>query len=182
MEAQDGNRILGAVLAGGLSSRFGSDKAQALLDGRRLIDHAIDILQGQCDAVIVIGRDEQDRPSCPDWPRPHMGPLGGIAGALSYAADAGYDAVLTCGVDSPSLPVDLAALLSPAPACLAAQPIIGLWPIASLPVLQTILLESQNHSVRHFAEHIGARSVGLAINPANVNTQADLAQLESGRL
>src|SRR3546814_3555756 len=33
-------KTLGAVLAGGRSSRFGSDKALAMLGGRTLLDHA----------------------------------------------------------------------------------------------------------------------------------------------
>jgi molybdopterin-guanine dinucleotide biosynthesis protein A len=37
-------KILGVVLAGGLSTRFGSDKAQALWRGRSLLDHALDAL------------------------------------------------------------------------------------------------------------------------------------------
>ncbi|HEX7822865.1 MAG TPA: molybdenum cofactor guanylyltransferase [Sphingobium sp.] len=181
MDGPATGRILGAVLAGGLSTRFGSDKAQALLDGRRLIDHAVDALSAQCDAVIVVGREEGGLACVPDWPRSHMGPLGGLAGALAHAARGSYDAVLTCGVDSPSLPADLLMLLAPAPACLHAQPVIGLWPVSAAAVLEAILTGSQNHSVRHFAERIGARRVELAIDPVNVNTQADLHQIGQRR-
>ena len=104
-------RTLGAVLAGGRSSRFGSDKALAMLDGRSLLDHAVAALRPHCDAVIVVGRGE-----IADWPRADMGPLGGIAGALIHAADQGFDQVLTASVDCVRLPADLRALLEPAPA------------------------------------------------------------------
>ncbi|MFM9978832.1 MAG: NTP transferase domain-containing protein, partial [Sphingomonadaceae bacterium] len=43
---------LGAIIAGGQSSRFGADKAQAMLDGRALLEHVADRLDAQCDAVI----------------------------------------------------------------------------------------------------------------------------------
>ena len=49
--------ILGAVLAGGLSTRFGSDKALAELDGHTLIARAVDALSGWCEYVVVVGRD-----------------------------------------------------------------------------------------------------------------------------
>ena len=38
----DHNNILGAVLAGGKSQRFGEDKSQVKLDGKLLIDHILD--------------------------------------------------------------------------------------------------------------------------------------------
>ena len=44
-------KLLGAILAGGRSSRFGSDKAFALLNGKPLIDHVIAALAAQTDAV-----------------------------------------------------------------------------------------------------------------------------------
>ena len=37
-------RVLGAILAGGQSRRFGSDKASASLDGKSLLDHVADAL------------------------------------------------------------------------------------------------------------------------------------------
>lgn len=173
-------RILGAVLAGGLSTRFGSDKAVAMLDGERLIDHAVTALARQCDAVIVVGREYGDHGTAPDWPRPHMGPLGGIAGALAHAREQGFATVLTCGVDSINLPADLARRLSPAPACLEAQPVIGHWPVHALDTLKEILLADGKHSVRRFAEAVGARTVAIDHPPANINFPDDLTRATKG--
>ena len=107
-----------------------------------------------------------------------MGPLGGIAAALHLAADQGYDAVLSIGVDAPDLPDDLPALLAPAPAYLAAQPVIGLWPVSAIAAIEAILEGTGKHSMRAFAEAIGARAVLLAADPANINTPTDLAAAE----
>ena len=170
--------ILGCVLAGGQSTRFGSDKALAELAGRTLLTHAVDALSGWCDHVIVAGRAEAPAPTLPDWPHPGMGPLGGIAAALRLARDAGYDAVLTCGVDSAALPDDLPGLLAPAPAFIADQPVIGLWPASAAEAVEAILAGNGRHSMRALAERLGARAVRLPSNCANINTPADLAALE----
>ena len=173
-------KLLGAVLAGGRSSRFGSDKAAALLHGRPLLDHAVSALGGQCDTVVVVGRDHAGMASVPDHPGPGLGPLGGLAGAFRYALAHGFDHVLTSGVDSIGLPADLAAGLAPAPAYLAAQPVVGLWPAAaSAAAIAEIMASDGRHSMRAFAERIGARAVTLSAEPANVNTRADLARLEN---
>ncbi|MFT3965651.1 MAG: molybdenum cofactor guanylyltransferase [Sphingobium sp.] len=164
---------MGAVLAGGLSTRFGSDKALALLDGQSLIERALETLSRHCRTVAVIGRID----GIPDWPAPHMGPLGGLAGALRHAGDSGHEAVLSCGVDSVGLPGDLPERLVPAPACLAAQPVVGLWPVSALPVLESILTGPGRHSVMRFAGAIGARLVNLPVPPANVNRPEDLERL-----
>lgn len=166
--------VLGAILAGGQSSRFGSDKAMATLHGERLIDIARAALSSQCYEVTVIGRDG----GVPDWPAPSLGPLGGIAGALRHARANGHHLVLTCGVDSVGLPDDLVARLSLAPAYVIGQPVIGLWPVEALSALEARLAGPGSHSMRAFADEIGARGIDLHRPLANVNTRADLAALE----
>jgi len=175
-----GVTLLGAVLAGGKSRRFGSDKALALLDGRTLLDHAVQWLRVRCDSVVVVGR-ETDAPQgvgfVSDWPRQGMGPLGGIAGALRRARDLGHGGVLTCGVDSPGLPAALPALLDPGPSFVEDQPVIGLWPIDVLPSLEAILAGSGKHSLRALAEATGARPVRPDGPTLNINHPEDLAGL-----
>ena len=165
-------RTLGAVLAGGRSSRFGSDKALAMLHGQTLLDHARAALRPHCDAAIVVGRDE-----IADWPRADMGPLGGIAGALIHAADQGFDRVLTAPVDCVRLPDDLRALLEPAPAFLETQPVIGLWPVTTLNDLRAMLEDGGDLAVKAFARRIGARAVQSDVVPPNINSTADLDRL-----
>lgn len=171
-------KTLGAVLAGGRSSRFGSDKALALYRGRPLIDHAIEALARQCDAVVVIGRDHQGTACAPDWPMADAGPLGGLGGALRHAGRNGFACALTCGVDSIGLPRDLRARLEPGPAYVASQPVLGLWPAAAIHALETVMRGGGRRSMIGFAEHIGARAVKLPHEPANVNTPDDLARWE----
>jgi len=165
-------RVLGAVLAGGRSSRFGSDKALAMLDGRTLLDHALEALRPHCEKVIVVGRGD-----AADWPRADMGPLGGIAGALIHAANNGFDQVVTAPVDCVRLPPDLRALLEPAPAFLETQPVIGLWPVAALHELRALLEDEGDLAVRAYARRIGARAVQSDFVPPNINSIADLERL-----
>ena len=172
--SQPGLGRLGAILAGGESSRFGSDKALAQIDGTTMLERAVALLTACCDAVIVVGRDTASVRTIADWPRGGMGPLGGIAAALRFAEDEGFAEVLTIGVDCPDLPENLPALLSPAPAVLASQPVIGLWPVSARTAVETILTGTGRHSLRSLAEATGARMVRTAEAPANINTPADL--------
>ena len=173
-------RLLGAVLAGGRSSRFGSDKAEALFEGRRLLDHAVAALAAQCDAVVVIGREDAAHDCAPDHPSPGLGPLGGLAGALTEARRRGFDAVLSCPVDAIALPPDLCSLLSPSPALIAEQPTIGLWPTSLLPALLGFIDSDPKRSLRGFAAHVGVRRIASPVNIPNINRPADLEQLKTG--
>ncbi len=170
--------ILGVVLAGGQSTRFGSDKALAELGGRTLLARAVDALGGFCEYVVVAGRELAPAPCIPDWPGPRMGPLAGIAAGLHLAQDEDYEAVLTCGVDSVHLPENLLQILSPAPAYLADQPVVGLWPVGATATLERILEGAGRHSMLAFAEALGARAVKTQSQSANINTPADLAAME----
>jgi molybdopterin-guanine dinucleotide biosynthesis protein A len=170
--------ILGIVLAGGQSTRFGSDKALAELGGHTLLSRAFDALTGHCELVVIAGRERGPGRCIPDWPHAGMGPLAGIAAGLHLAQDEGYETVLTCGVDSVNLPENLLGLLSPAPAYLADQPVVGHWPVGATGTIERILEGNGRHSMLAFAEALGARAVKTPSKSANINTPADLAEME----
>ena len=171
--------ILGVVLAGGQATRFGSDKALAELGGRTLLSRAFDALSGHCELVVIAGRERGPGRCIPDWPQAGMGPLGGIAAGLRLAQDEGYDTVLTCGVDSVDLPENLLETLSPAPAYLADQPVVGHWSAGAAGEVERILEGTGRHSMLAFAEAINARAVKTTAASANINTPADLTAAES---
>lgn len=167
-------KILGAILAGGQSRRFGSDKAQAVFEGKALLDHVADALRPQCAELVVAGREWPGIISIADIPENGQGPLGGLAGALDYAKRNGFDAVLSCGCDLLGLPDDLAAQLGYAPAIFDELPIIGLWPADIAETLTIWMSDPANRSVYRFADHIGARRLPTPASITNVNRAFDL--------
>jgi molybdopterin-guanine dinucleotide biosynthesis protein A len=92
-----------AVLAGGRSRRFGSDKALARLDGRTLLDIVLGRFRGHFAELLLVV-DQLDRfPVAPDVRVaadrfPGCGPLGAIHAALEEAA---HPLVACCTVDAP---------------------------------------------------------------------------------
>lgn len=171
--------VLGAVLAGGESRRFGSDKLAARFGDRTLLDHAIAWLRGRTDAVVLCGRDVPGIACIADWPRPGLGPLGGLAAALRLAVEQGHDAVLSIPGDTPVLPPSLHDELCAigAPVFVRGCPVIGLWPVSAAAALNAWLEEKTDHSMRGWARTIGARALVLPEPIANVNFAADLEAL-----
>lgn len=171
-------KMLGAILAGGHATRFGSDKALARLRDATLLDHALNSLRPHCAVLIVVGRDDAPVQTIHDLPVPGLGPLGGIAGALAFAADHGFDAVLTTACDTPSLPDALVvALMAEHVAYAAEAPTVGRWPASLARPLLAHLLNDGPRSIRHWAATAGAMAVLPGVTLANVNTPADLADL-----
>lgn len=97
-------KLLGAVLAGGASRRFGSPKALAKLHGRPLWELAAERLGAVCPRVVVVADPGTfPGPAVPDR-TPGLGPLGGVDAALALAAEAGMDGALALAVDMPWTP------------------------------------------------------------------------------
>ncbi len=167
-------KVLGAIIAGGGSRRFNGDKAAALLDGRALIDHVFDALSPQVDAVVVCGRHWPGLVNVVDRPAPDMGPLGGLCGALRYATDNGYEAVLTAGCDTLPVP-DLRALVGPVAAVIEGQRLFGYWAVDMLAQLDQHLATGNNRSIRHWIVECGARSVASSVAFHNLNTREEFA-------
>jgi molybdopterin-guanine dinucleotide biosynthesis protein A len=103
-----GHGVSGIVLAGGRSSRFGSDKLVADIDGRRLLDLAIEGLAAVSDEVLVVVSPGDDRvlPNSKTTvrrvadPEQHGGPLVGLLAGLEVADQ---PIVVVAGGDMPSL-------------------------------------------------------------------------------
>lgn len=178
-------RILGAILAGGRSVRFGSDKSAAIWQGHSLLDHARVALAAQCDDIVVCAGENRalaDRLLLlADHPEPDLGPLGGLCAALIHARNSGFDAVLTAPVDALPVPANLLGSLAGDGAAVAeAHWLFGLWPSDLAPLLEAHLL-SGKRSVLSWVEACNARQVRLpGPPPLNVNTPAILAALEQG--
>lgn len=167
--------ILGVVLAGGRSSRFGSDKAQALFGGQPLAAHAKALLDGHCDHVLIVGGPHGD---IADMPRPHLGPLGGIAAGLDHAATHGFDTILTIACDMPRVPPGLIrSLLDHAPSYCIDAPVLGHWPSALGAHLLAHLEASPDRAIHRWARAVGALPVMASGPVANVNRPEDLAAL-----
>lgn len=165
--------ILGAVLIGGRSSRFGSDKAQAMFGDRSLAEHAAAALRPFAQDVVMIGGE-----AVPDLPGPGLGPLGGIAAALDHGASRGFRCVLTIGCDMPRVPDDVfETLLHRAPAFCSDAPVLGLWPSALGAHLLSYLEVGGDRSVRGWARAVGAIPIASGSEIPNVNTRDDLMAL-----
>lgn len=166
--------ILGAILAGGQSRRFGSDKAYAEFGGARLIDRVADALGTQTTALIICGREEPGFGCVPDQPDGGIGPLGGLNAALGFAETNGFSHVLTAGVDVPNLPADLAHQLGGNGAAIAdSQPVVGLWPVSVAADLAEFL-ESGGRALYGFADAVSARRILVEPPLMNVNRPEDL--------
>ena len=170
--------IAGVVLAGGASSRFGRDKAEEIYAGRKLIDWSIAALIPLCAAIFVSGRAHATCESALDRPRAGLGPLGGLAGALTAARDRGFARLVSLPCDTPRLPDGLLGRLcrSEGAAFADACPVIGIWPTADADRLAAWLADDRPRAVRAWAEAIGARAIeSEAI--VNINRAGDMGRL-----
>ncbi|WP_066665226.1 MULTISPECIES: molybdenum cofactor guanylyltransferase [unclassified Sphingomonas] len=168
-------RLLGAIIAGGASRRFGSDKASARIAGRSLLDHACSALAPQVDELVICGRPTERLRWISDRPRPDMGPLGGINAALADASARGFDAVITVPVDVFPLPRDLVDRMNlQTVTVFARQHLIGCWPTALAAQLDAHLAEG-HRSLRSWITATNATLVDdHALDLGNINRPDDL--------
>ena len=189
--------VLGLVLAGGRSVRFGGEKAAAEFRGKPLLIWAAERLAAACSAVAVNARPGTeaerlagqlavlyDRPGDPD------GPLAGVRAGLEWAAGRGASFVAVSPCDAPLLPDNIFPRLIAAARAHGAsvaetpdglQPQVAVWPVSALPLLETALAGGAHPPTWRTLQAVGAAPVRFdeASAFANVNTREDLAALEA---
>ncbi len=94
-------KIAGIVLAGGLSTRMGEDKAQLELAEQSLLARSVALLEALPLEKIFVSGDYQEYLSIPDK-LTHLGPIGGLHACVEALYD-DYDALFIVPVDMPLL-------------------------------------------------------------------------------
>ena len=173
-------RLTGVLLVGGASTRFGSPKALARLNGETLAERAWRLLGETCGERLAVGKraDALDLPfELVDDGTETRAPLAGLVAGLRAAPT---ELAVVIPVDVPLLTRDL--LLELADACAEAGvpqtgPLPGAYRRTALPVLQSRL--DQGRLALHDAlGELDVRRVEVdAALLANVNTQDELRRL-----
>ena len=88
----DHNKILGVVLAGGKSQRFGQDKSQVKLNGKILIDYILSEIIDEFKEILIVTNQSISFMSSKkitvieDFKK-GLGPLGGVLSAMKWIKD-----------------------------------------------------------------------------------------------
>ncbi len=105
------HHLLGVVLAGGESRRYGRPKALALMGGKPMASWALDALSPSFPQRGMVGSDlfvsrGFGVPSRPDV-LPGLGPMGGLITALEWAKEVGLRGAFLLGCDMPLIDASL---------------------------------------------------------------------------
>ena len=161
------NDITVAIIAGGSSKRFGSDKALAEFQGRPLISHRLDIARKISSTILVVVSDDAQEKNL----KPHVKntkivtdpegePKCALTGALTAFEHTETSHVVLLPVDAPLAEPDLMKML------IRLRPghgaIVPSWPSGYIEPL---------HSVYH-AEH--AYALGLDVMEKGLRKMSDL--------
>jgi molybdopterin-guanine dinucleotide biosynthesis protein A len=187
--------VTGIILAGGKSSRMGTDKGFQELCGKPLIVYAIEVLSGLCDKIIISSGSDAYQSLGFDVVAdefPGIGPMGGIYSALKQSKTE-QNLVLSC--DLPFVSKELLSFILenshgfevalPFQGNQHYEPLCGFYSLSVLDRMNTFIHE-QNYKLPDLFEKI--RINKLTINTElsffdenlflNVNSKHDLTQAE----
>lgn len=154
--------LTGILLAGGASRRFGSPKAEAVLEGETLRERAWRLLGEACDERLLVGPGGLEDPG--------TGPVAAIAAGLRAAT---HELVVAVPVDMPLLTP--AALRALAGACRDAS-VAQAGPLPCALARRTLpAFETEERRLRTVLD--GLDTVAVELDEAlllNVNTPADV--------
>ena len=191
----DHNKILGVVLAGGKSQRFGKDKSQVKLNGKILIDYILsEIIDEFKETLIVTNQSISFMSSkkitvIEDFKK-GLGPLGGVLSAMKWIKDNNkeYSWISTFPADTPfftkkelksfynDIKIENNKLFFIKDKN-TRHNIFGLWSLDLMDQLETDLYNGER-KVEIWANSIGVSTVNIEyknINPFfNINTIDDL--------
>jgi len=198
----DHNKILGVVLAGGKSERFGQDKSQVKLNGKILIDYILSEIIDEFKEILIVTNQSISFMSSKkitvieDFKK-GLGPLGGVLSAMKWIKDNNkeYSWISTFPADTPfftkkelkifynDIKIENNKLFFIKDKD-TRHNIFGLWSLDLMDQLETDLYNGER-KVEIWANSIGVSTVNIEyknINPFfNINTIDDLEKAKKIR-
>ena len=195
----DHSNILGVVLAGGKSQRFGEDKCQVKLGGKLLIDYILSEIIDEFKEVLLISNNKikynnSNKISLVEDTKRGLGPLGGILTAMKWIKEnnRNYKWISTFPSDTPFFKKkilnnfleeikDYEGKLFFINSNDTRHNIFGLWSIDLLDRLEKDL-DNGERKVEMWANKIGVKSINMKFENKdpffNINTKEDLIKAE----
>ena len=195
----DHSNILGVVLAGGKSQRFGEDKCQVKLGDKLLIDYILSEILDEFKEVLLISNNKikynySNKISLVEDTKKGLGPLGGILTAMKWIKEnnKSYKWISTFPSDTPFFKKkilnnfleeikDYEGKLFFINSNNTRHNIFGLWSIDLLERLEKDL-DNGERKVEMWANKIGVKSINMKFankDPFfNINTKEDLTKAE----
>ncbi len=189
------NNILGTVLAGGKSQRFGEDKSQVKLDGKILIDYILSEIIDEFHEVLVVSNNpinfkESEKISLINDFKKDLGPLGGVLTAMKWVKNnnKNYQWISTFPVDTPffknQILKDFLKKINMEEGKLffiksnnTRHNIFGLWSMDLMDKLEEDL-DKGERKVEVWANNIGVKNINMKFENKdpffNINTKEDL--------
>ena len=191
----DHNNILGTVLAGGKSQRFGEDKSQVKLGGKLLIDYILSEIIDEFNEVLVVSNNlidfkQSEKISLIKDFKKDLGPLGGVLTAMKWVKDNNkdYQWISTFPVDTPffknQILKDFFKKINMKEGKLffinsndTRHNIFGLWSLDLMDKLEEDL-DKGERKVEVWANSIGVKNINMKFENKdpffNINTKEDL--------
>ena len=195
----DHSNILGVVLAGGKSQRFGEDKCQVKLGDKLLIDYILSEIIDEFKEVLLISNNKikynhSNKISLVEDTKKGLGPLGGILTAMKWIRqnNKNYKWISTFPSDTPFFKKkilnnfleeikDYEGKLFFINSNDTRHNIFGLWSIDLLDRLEKDL-DNGERKVEMWANKIGVKSINMKFENKdpffNINTKEDLIKAE----
>jgi len=195
----DNNNILGIILAGGRSQRFGEDKSQVKLDGKILIDHILNEINDEFKEILIVSNNQikfkhSDNISMIGDLKKDQGPLGGILSAMKWIKEKrkNYKWISTFPVDTPFFKKEILqnflheinleeSKLFFIKSNNTVHNIFGIWSIDLMEKLEEDL-NNGDRKVESWANSVGAKVISMEfINEDpffNINTKEDFKKAQ----
>ena len=196
----DHSNILGTVLAGGKSQRFGEDKSQVKLGDKLLIDYILSEIIDEFNELLIVSNNsidfqKSDKISVIKDFKKNLGPLGGVLSAMKWikANNKDYNWVSTFPVDTPffrnQILKDFFKKINMKEGKLffiksnnTRHNIFGLWSIDLADKLEKDL-ENGDRKVEDWANKVGVNIIDMQFEKNdpffNINTKEDLEKAKN---
>ena len=191
------NNILGVILAGGKSSRFGSNKADAHLGDKTLLEHTISKVEKNFLEVLIVSNNESIKINkknvflVKDFIKGQLGPLIGILSAMKWIEQNNkkYKWIATFPCDTPFFDDSIIEKLKN---CSISNDnllfflnsrkkrhnIFGLWSLKLIDILEEDIRSNNFRKVELWADKIGVQKIEVNTEGfdkfLNINTLVDL--------